>query len=819
MKKLSRRSTPSKAFAAEINRQLQTHSQADISNQNNLLIVFGGNISRSKELASSGGWSRYSQSSLGNLIDFHKSILNEQDSTLISLCHYTDEIDNGAYFEVLRFANEDPTSVLFTSDEVINLSSAKKAKPSIAQFRSALTPFRLLVRAPISGLVTIRASALKRLYIRPSYLSMHSFTLDICLQIAGRGLHFGHISLPLLLRRLASNPGILDLADMKERQVFTDSQIKEINSVVNTTSSGLLRKGGRTIVHPRAHGCRLLKYTVPDDTLVSIVAVCNEGGDPNKDFISSVNKNSGSILFEIVKVDASPLLAHQEAKQVSRAHGQSRAHEHYGNLCNQARLHCKGNYILFVNDAIRFTSRDFLQNFLDPFACNDVAVVSPRILNPQNSIQHQGYIITQNQRGVYREPGKGFKESSVIDRYIQLIVQEQFSATSCDCFLIKSDWFDIVDGFDPRLNSTHAGIDIGLKVHSSGGSIIASPDIRVVNTNAHPNQKPLLGCHLAEHQKEQGFLRVTHASTFKHGDTLVSPYFKLNVDSYEYEIPITPKHPRVKAKILYSWEASLSRDSSEKPLMIFAQFSKNGLLRPDILYQLREYSRYVEIVFVGATPAIASDDKTLELLRRYCSKIIIRENEGYDFGSWKTGLDFLGQRLALCKEVILTNDSFFGPFHSFGSLFKSLEKSNADMVALTDNLLFKPHLQSAFISYRSAALHHDVFISFWENLVTWPTKREIVRNCEVELSWSLKNAGLSSQSLYSYNANGNILHFEWKSLVTKRLFPFVKVSLLRDNPTGQSIEDWDKVLLKYNPELVVLIRKYLSSMHHQDQIE
>jgi hypothetical protein len=81
----------------------------------------------------------------------------------------------------------------------------------------------------------------------------------------------------------------------------------------------------------------------------------------------------------------------------------------------------------------------------------------------------------------------------------------------------------------------------------------------------------------------------------------------------------------------------------------------------------------------------------------------------------------------------------------------------------------------------------------------------------VGLPVRLREAGFSLASLYSQNANGNILHFHWKQLIEEQGFPFLKVSLLRDNPCNQAIDDWPQVVGRTNPELADQIQSHLAS--------
>ena len=73
----------------------------------------------------------------------------------------------------------------------------------------------------------------------------------------------------------------------------------------------------------------------------------------------------------------------------------------------------------------------------------------------------------------------------------------------------------------------------------------------------------------------------------------------------------------------------------------------------------------------------------------------------------------------------------------------------------------------------------------------------------------LRAAELKLESLYTHNANGSVLHYDWQQLIEQRGFPFLKVSLLRDNPTRQPIDSWPEVIGQRNPQLAAYIEHQL----------
>ena len=68
---------------------------------------------------------------------------------------------------------------------------------------------------------------------------------------------------------------------------------------------------------------------------------------------------------------------------------------------------------------------------------------------------------------------------------------------------------------------------------------------------------------------------------------------------------------------------------------------------------------------------------------------------------------------------------------------------------------------------------------------------------------------MTLESLYSNQSNGNIFHSDWRSLIIDQDFPFIKVSLLRDNPHQVDLDGWQALVDQHNPWLKRQIVKQL----------
>ena len=66
--------------------------------------------------------------------------------------------------------------------------------------------------------------------------------------------------------------------------------------------------------------------------------------------------------------------------------------------------------------------------------------------------------------------------------------------------------------------------------------------------------------------------------------------------------------------------------------------------------------------------------------------VLFRENKGLLAGSWIDGIEYLGwNKLYKYDELLMLNDSFFGPFYPLDEMFESMEKSEADFYGAIRN--------------------------------------------------------------------------------------------------------------------------------------
>jgi lipopolysaccharide biosynthesis protein len=237
-----------------------------------------------------------------------------------------------------------------------------------------------------------------------------------------------------------------------------------------------------------------------------------------------------------------------------------------------------------------------------------------------------------------------------------------------------------------------------------------------------------------------------------------------------------------------------------KRVALFAHYDAEGRVRRYVRHfieQLRTVCDEVHFVSTAALP-----DAELASLRVSCARAYLRPNQGYDFGMWQDALG--GVALDEIDELVLTNSSIFGPVGSLAALFARMASVDADVWGATENWDEAHHLQSYFLVFRRPVLASEAFRRFWNAVLLYRDKQQVIWSYEVGLSRFLEEQGfrlvpaVSFDRLFSvdivvderprspwmvpiYAAAGNPTCRFPVELVRAGL-PFVKVETLRDNP-------------------------------------
>ena len=222
---------------------------------------------------------------------------------------------------------------------------------------------------------------------------------------------------------------------------------------------------------------------------------------------------------------------------------------------------------------------------------------------------------------------------------------------------------------------------------------------------------------------------------------------------------------------------------------LFAHHDPRGRIASHVahhLAQLRQAGFSVHIALSGM-PALHGEDRIL--LDALGVVPHLRPNQGHDFGAW-ADLDAAG-----CADgadtVLLANDSVFGPLQPLAPIFETMRSRAPDVWGMVESREGAWHLQSWFLCFTAAAFRAPAVRRVRRLPFAGMSKPEVVIHGELGLGAAIRADALRWDARWRQPATrlrrlvpGNAMHLDFLSVLRSGAVPFIKVELLRDNPTA-----------------------------------
>jgi len=183
---------------------------------------------------------------------------------------------------------------------------------------------------------------------------------------------------------------------------------------------------------------------------------------------------------------------------------------------------------------------------------------------------------------------------------------------------------------------------------------------------------------------------------------------------------------------------------------IVAHFDPNGGIEPTLVEMMTCLERVFDRVLFVSTSAV--DPVALSTLTR--TEMIVRPNIGYDFYSYRVGLDRV-RRVGGAEQVLLLNTSILvlDPAKFTAALRRMVELAQThDAVGATRSRQFAEHLQSYMLLLGRPVLEASWFQAFVNAIEPLGDKMEIVRRYELGLTALLKDNGANITALFAPDA-------------------------------------------------------------------
>lgn len=207
---------------------------------------------------------------------------------------------------------------------------------------------------------------------------------------------------------------------------------------------------------------------------------------------------------------------------------------------------------------------------------------------------------------------------------------------------------------------------------------------------------------------------------------------------------------------------------------VFASYSPDGILPPQVIPYLQGLQPLTKAIVVVCDNDLLPAEQ--EKLKGLATHVITGRHGEYDFGSYKRGVAWARKAglLAQADDLILCNDSCFGPVGSFKPMFVEMEARSLDFWGVTDSHQISYHLQSYFLVFSRKVFESGDFKSFFSGIARQSSVQEVIKKYEVRLTGILTDAGFKTGALISNRLIGR--HVDDQTYANLPIFPLYTIA-------------------------------------------
>lgn len=187
---------------------------------------------------------------------------------------------------------------------------------------------------------------------------------------------------------------------------------------------------------------------------------------------------------------------------------------------------------------------------------------------------------------------------------------------------------------------------------------------------------------------------------------------------------------------------------------IMALYAEDGKIDEATVFLAQEVKLLVKDLFIIINGNPNKD--SIQNISRVTSHVFIRNNKGYDCGAYKYALEYVvgWKKLEEYEELILLNDSCYGPIYSLEEVFINMSNKTYDFWGITEQQeirrnkysekMIPYHIQSYFIVVRERMLKSRAFRGYWDNVKLTDIYELVVENFELTFTKFFNDRGFSS---------------------------------------------------------------------------
>ncbi|MDP5031855.1 glycosyltransferase [Paraglaciecola sp.] len=732
--------------------------------------------------------------------------LDLAEGEFIALMDNDDELTKDALYEVVKALQCEDFDFIYSDEDKLELSG----EFTDVHFKPDFSPDMFMCHNYLSHLGVIRRSLVEKVGgWRPGYEGAQDY--DLYLRVLELTNKIAHI--PKVLYHWRKIPGST-AAEFSEKNYAQEAGRKALEDALER------RNIDGIVVNGNTPGTYRVKYSIINEPKVSIIIPFYNKPELLTQCLDSIIKYSKKYNnYEVICVNNN---SDDEAIDELITYYTSNFHRirfvefnepfNYSRINNEAVKHyATGDYLLFMNNDIELIDNEWLVGLLEHCQRKEVGAVGAKLLYPNDKIQHAGLVLAPETGHAIINVFKN-QDADYPSYFARLHSICNYAAVTAALMMVSRADFDAVSGFDEEnLAIAYNDVDFCLKLMDLGKSNVYSPYVTAYHHESASRGLDDNFEKLNRQRKELFAMRTMRRKYFTKNDKYYSPNLNQFSEDFMVNKANSTDYQKVKPRDFYEnilYEKKY-REFSKPTLTIFSHYDKDKFIDPYVVEYLKRLSKFTDIVFVST--ACDYSESNLEKIKNYVNFVLVKENVGYDFGAWRTGLLRFYDRLDVIENLIICNDSVYGPMSKSFDPIDVLKKRKLDAIAITDSFEIQYHLQSYFIAMNKKVITSDMFKSFWSDMKIFEDKTTLILNHELGFSRMLSEIGASLGAVAPAERIGyvNNSHIQWDKCLFDFDSNFIKIELLRDNPCEVNLEGFESKISKTFSYPISLINDHL----------
>ena len=396
----------------------------------------------------------------GHISESSNSALEIATGEFIALLDNDDTLADFALYEVVKLLNEHPQADLIYSDEDKLSEDNKRSQPF---FKTDWAPDILLATNYICHLGVYRKTIIDEIGgFRKGYEGAQDY--DLVLRFTEKTRNIYHIQKVLYHWRMISN----------STAVNPDSKGYAFEAGKKSLEDALARRGIKgSVSHGAFPGVYNVEYEIVNDGLVSIIIPTRDNAADLKECVDSIFEKAEDEKFEIIIADNGS--EKEETLKLFEVYTKKYKEQfkvvrldmpfNFSRINNLAVQESNGEYLLFLNNDIKVITQGWIKRMMSVAQQERIGAVGAKLYYPDNTIQHAGVLLGMG--GVAGHGHCGYPRGDY-GYFGKLVINNNYSAVTAACLMVKRKDFDDVGGFEEKLTVAFNDVDFCLKLYSKG---------------------------------------------------------------------------------------------------------------------------------------------------------------------------------------------------------------------------------------------------------------------------------------------------------------------------------------------------------------